>query len=179
MSKRRDPAEVFGKIYEAAIQASKEGRAQPNTSGGLPGLVARCRRILTEAGNPTDPPPSTPGFYAKGIVGLAQQLEAERKRCDIDAIIDTAMTIGMVLREFALSVKHGGAVAFYAEQASVLSAANAARTDESKAMRARWQADANRVWEKNPRLSRLDVAKKIAAGANIDTVRKAIRKPGK
>src|SRR5215204_4207453 len=44
---------------------------------------------------------------ARRILYQSVQLEAERDRGDIDAVIETEMTIGMLLRELAITVKHG------------------------------------------------------------------------
>jgi hypothetical protein len=178
MSNRRDPAAVFGKIYEAAIKAGEVERVSPNRSYYAAHL-ARAERILVEAGNPADPPTSTPAWYARRILYQSLQLETERDRGDIDAVIETAVTIGMLLRELAVTQKHGGAVAFHAEQAEVLSTANTSRTNKAKATSSTWQAKANEAWKRHPTYSVKRVAEIIAGGANPNTVRRKIRKPGK
>ena len=176
MSKRREPAAVFGKIYEAAIRAGEVERVSPNGSY-YAAHVARAERIVVEAGNPVDPPTSTPAWYARRILYQSVQLEAERDRGDIDAVIETAMTIGMLLRELAITVKHGGAVAFHAEQAEVLSTANTSRTNEAKVKISKLQAKANEVWKRHPTFSAKSVAGIIAGEENPNTVRRKIRKP--
>lgn len=56
--------------------------------------------------------------------------------------------------------------------------ANEARSKESSALIAKWQAKANKVWAKNPRLSAADVAAIIAEpNEKPNTVRRRIKKP--
>ena len=61
MRKRRDPARVFGKMYDEVIKAGKVERVSPNGSD-FAAHVRRAERILIEAGNPADPPTSTPAW---------------------------------------------------------------------------------------------------------------------
>ena len=103
-------------MYDEVIKAGKVERVSPNGSD-FAAHVRRAERILIEARNPADPPTSTPAWYARRIIYQAVQLQAERDRGDMDAVIETAVYFGMLLRELAITVKHGGAVAFHAEQA--------------------------------------------------------------
>jgi hypothetical protein len=176
MRKRRDPARVFGKMYDEVIKAGKVERVSPNGSD-FAAHVRRAERILIEARNPADPPTSTPAWYARRIIYQAVQLQAERDRGDMDAVIETAVYFGMLLRELAITVKHGGAVAFHAEQAEVLSTANTSRTNEAKVKISKLQAKANQVWKRHPTFSAKSVAGIIAGEENPNTVRRKIRKP--
>ena len=81
------------------------------------------------------------------------------------------------VRELAITVKHGGAVAFHAEQAEVLSTANTSRTNEAKVKISKLQAKANEVWKRHPTFSAKSVAGIIAGEENPNTVRRKIRKP--
>ena len=60
------------------------------------------------------------------------------------------MTIGMLLRELAITVKHGGAVAFHAEQAEVLSTANTSRTNEANVNELNIASEGKRGLEATP-----------------------------
>src|SRR5215207_1252443 len=54
MSKRRDPARVFGKMYDEVIKAGKVERVSPNGSD-FAAHVRRAKRILIEGGEPVRP----------------------------------------------------------------------------------------------------------------------------
>jgi hypothetical protein len=175
---KRDASPIFGKIYKDAIEAGKVERASPNGSD-FASHVRRAERTLLEAGCPADPPVSTPSWYARRIIYQAVQMQDEYNRGEFEAAIETALVVGMLVRDLAAVQNHGPAVAFHAEQTETLSTANTERTNKARKKAASWQAKADEVWKRNPTFSNQRVAELIANGANIDTVRRKIHKPSK
>lgn len=121
-----------------------------------------------------------------GIVGVNETANPVRARIDgywnsgnVDAALEAAWHYFTIAQSFDAGMAMKRHLRAGRKVVSPFDEANAARMKGSSESRDDWQQRANVVWERNPKLSALQVAKMIARhDENPDTIRRKLARPG-
>jgi hypothetical protein len=184
---KRNDAPIFSEQYLEGLRRLSEGgdlkHLHPFAPGGLAFTVITKARVTFhhQRDECLSAKPGTQLWYSGKIAGLADALEAAVGEGRVRDVATEAFCLGLVVREMSIQGAHGGAIEVHAEHTDRISTVAAESKERAHQKAKVWQAEADKHWAKNSQLTNSGVAKKIAdrIGGNVDTIRKAIRKPGK
>jgi hypothetical protein len=202
MTARRKDVPVFGAKYEQAI----EGQSSPPSTSIKPCFdeaIWRLHRageltgVVAEVGEPAklqfdiervavrlQPKlktlkAGTELWYDAATVVSYAFFHVACMQNNADAAINAAFDLGLLVGEAAVQKVYGGAIDFTSEQADRLRDANTAKAQKAERDARDFQAAANRHWDKNRKLTRSAVAKRVAdeTGISPRTIRRLINYP--